>query len=65
MTALNALPDEMLGCFMLVLGVLAKLLCPEAGEFWLALATAFALFFIMHVRSGLSLPNTAKEAPSP
>jgi hypothetical protein len=66
MTALNSLPDEMLGFFiLLVSGVLAKLLCPEIGEFWLALVTAIALFLIMHVRSRLIFPATPKETPSP
>jgi hypothetical protein len=65
MSALNSLPDEMLGFFILVSGALAKLLRPEIGDFWLALATALTLFLVMHVRSRSIFMATPKETPTP
>ena len=65
MTALNSLPDEMLGFFILLSGVLAKRLCPEIGDFWLALGTAIALFSIMYVRLPSIVEATPEKTPSP
>ncbi len=65
MTALKSLPDEMLSFFVLVSGVLTKILCPEIGEFWIALATALILFLILHVRLRSISPATPKETPTP
>jgi hypothetical protein len=65
MTMFRTVPAEMLGLFVLVSGALTGILFPEISDFWLALATAIALFVIMHVRTHLVLDVPAKEKPSP
>ena len=65
MTILRNLPAELLGLSVLVSASLAGLFFPELSEFWLALATAIALFAIMHIRTHLVLDVAAKEKPSP
>jgi hypothetical protein len=63
MTVLKTLPSEMLGFAVLVSGTLAKLSVPDIEDFWLALATAIALFLIMHMRSRLSFAANTEAKP--
>ena len=61
MTVLKTLPNEMAGFLVLVSGILTKLSAPDIEDFWFALATAIALFLIMHMRSRLRFAANTQE----
>ena len=65
MKILQTLPDELFGFFIPTSAVVARLVFPEFGDFWLALVTAVSLFLIMHIRSQPSLKAAPKEKSSP
>jgi len=65
MMILRNLPAELLGLSVLVSAAVTGLFFPELSDFWLALATAIALFVIMQIRTHLVLEASAEEKPSP
>ena len=55
MTTYMVIPTEIIGLFILISAIAVRLHFPGLADFWLALATAIALFLIMHIRSYLVL----------
>ncbi len=65
MEFIKNLPGEILGLFILITAEISGKYFLEVSDFWLALATAFFLFLLMHIRTHMGLSKTAKEKPSP
>ncbi len=64
MKALKTVSSEIIGLFFLLISAAATLSFPGIADFWLALATAIALFSIMYVRLHLEAVEPSKEAAS-
>jgi hypothetical protein len=64
MKLFRTLSSEIIGLIFLLISAAATMSFPGIADFWLALATAITLFFIMYVRLLFGAPGAGGETSS-